>query len=363
MPGAVRPAAEVQQALDALEARGITGIKFWGAYPFNTKSGDLYGAIGFTQTPGEAIWSLLQRNGALAVKAQLALWARTYRETDAAQGRFINLSITQFCDDIGFKRKKRAHTRESKHAAVEVLKLLTSLELVALYRTPQGKTLRLSGALWVRGALAEQMDGYADLFGASRIGDPAVWDPVAFAYAPGFFFGDPEWRKYNHDVALIAEGLLRLGTNTADKWAVMIGGYLAVQVRMNGWKSLRRNVGRLLEATGLMEELKRHRQAGRMREMFERALNRLKEPDIGVIRDWKFASEDTSAEQTEADTDDFSEPEATHWAAAWMNDCIIIDWADEFKLRENSLAEHTHKKIATALKKKARRPPRNEKKV
>jgi hypothetical protein len=355
MPGAMRPAAEVKQALQALEARGLIGVdkKLWAAYPFNAKD-DLHGAIGFSQNPGEAIWSMLQRNGALAVKAQYALWARAYRETDAEPNKFITLPIPQFCDDVGFKRKKRAHARESKQAAVDVLKLLTSLELVALWQTPQGKTQRVHSPLWTRGPIAEELDGYADLFGANRVGDPATWDPVAFAYAPGYFFGDEEWRKYNRTVAYIGEGLLQLGTNTADKWAVMVGGYLAIQARMNAWRTLRRKVWRVLAKTGLLDELKKHRQAGRMRGMFERALDRLAE--VGVIKGWQITceSEDTNAD----DLDAITEPESTKWAAAWMSECVVVEWTEDFGRRENKLQACKQKQLAAVQEGRKRGRPR-----
>jgi len=351
MPGAMRPAAEVKQALQALEARGLIGVdkKLWAAYPFDAKD-DLHGAIGFSQNPGEAIWTLLQRNGALAVKAQYALWARAYRETDAMPNHFITLSIPQFCDDVGFKRKKRAHTHETKQAAIDVLQLLTSLELLALWQTPQGKTQRVHSPLWTRGAIAEEMDDYADLFGANRVGDPATWDPVAFAYAPGYFFSDAEWRNYNRNVALIGEGLLQLGTNNADKWAVMVGGYLAIQARMNGWRTLKRKVWRVLAKTGLLDELKKHRQAGRMRSMFERALDRLVE--VGVIQSWQITSEPEDANAD--DLDAMAEPEPAQWAAAWMSECLVIEWPADFERRENKLQACKQKRIAAAQQKRKR---------
>ncbi|MCA1628056.1 MAG: hypothetical protein LC742_08850, partial [Acidobacteria bacterium] len=323
--------------------------KLWAAYPFDAKD-DLHGAIGFSQNPGEAIWSLLQRNGALAVKAQYALWARAYRETDAEPNRFIMLSIPQFCDDVGFRRKKRAHTRDSKQAAIDVLKLLASLELVVLWQTPQGKTRRVHSPLWTRGPIGEEMDSFADLFGANRVGDPATWDPVKFAYAPGYFFGDAEWRNHNRNVALIGEGLLQLGTNTADKWAVMVGGYLAIQARMNGWRALRRKVWRVLAKTGLMDELNKHRQPGRMRDKLERALDRL--TAVGVIRDYKFSDEEEDNE-----SDAITEPEPTRWAAAWLNQCLVIEWPADFERRENNLQACKQKQLTAARRKRQRRRP------
>ncbi|MBC7798562.1 MAG: hypothetical protein H7Z37_16955, partial [Pyrinomonadaceae bacterium] len=82
MPGAMRTAPEIMPELDRLEARGLVeGKLFWAAYLIETKRDDLFGAMGFTEEPNEAIWMSLQKNGALAVKAQYALWARAYAET------------------------------------------------------------------------------------------------------------------------------------------------------------------------------------------------------------------------------------------------------------------------------------------
>jgi hypothetical protein len=361
MPGAMRLASEVESALDALSARGLSaGQRMWAAYPFTAKHID--GAIGFTETPGEAVWKMLQRNGALAVKAQYALWARAYEETEAQPNKFITLSIPQFCDDLGFKRKKRAHTKESKQAAMKVLKLLTSLEVVMLWQTPQGKTRRVQSQLWHRGAVAEELDGYADLFGASRIGDPDLWEPIAFAYAPGFFFGDEEWRKYNKNVALIGEGLLQLGTDNADKWAVLIGGFLAIQIRMNGWRPLKRKVGRVLAATGLLDEMKKHRKPGRMRDKLEGALERLKE--VGVIKDFEFTSgpEDLDLDDMNSTETLNSLAEPARWVGAWLEECVVVEWPDECSQREIKLQAHRQRQvdvIGPQQKRKSGRPKKS----
>lgn len=354
MPGAMKPFSEIQADMDALEARGLTtSKKYWAAYPFNSKKG-LHGAIGLTKNPGEVIWKMLQSNGALAVKAQYALWARAYKETDADPHKLIVLSVSQFCTDLGFKKKKGAHERSNKHKAIEVLELLTSLELSAIYQNPRGKVVHLHGPLWMRGGVTEELDGYTDLFGESHHGNPAdrmAWNPTAFAYAPGVFFADPAWRKYNHNVALIGEGLLQLGTGNEDKWAVMVGGYLALLARMNGYRQMRVSVARVVERTGLLFEMK-HRQPGRMREKLQRALDRLKL--VKIIKDAHFTSE-----PEDIDLDDFNDTqtldnlaEPHRWSDGWMHQSILVEWSEDLEQRGSALIERKQKRITHATTKK-----------
>jgi hypothetical protein len=228
-----------------------------------------------------------------------------------------------------------------------VLGLLTSLEIMMVWRTPQGQTRRIRSHLWLRGAIAEELDSYADLFGANRVGDPEDWDPVAFAYAPGYFFADPDWRRFNKNVALIGAGLLKLGIDNFDKWAVLVGGYLAIQSRINGYRPLKRKVRLVMEGTGLMEEISKNRQPGRAREKLDRALERLK--SVGVIKDFEFTSR-----PEDVDPDDLNNtktldvpPEPTQWAGAWLDGSVLITWPDYLRQRAKEL-EKRRQKYATA---------------
>lgn len=362
MPGAMKQSTVLGVALDKLKAQGLMiGKKFWAAYPFSARK-DLHGAIGFTENPGEAIWRMLQRNGALAVKAQYALWARAYAETRADPQKLIIMSISQFCDDLGFKKKKGAHERVNKHKAVEVLDLLTSLELSAVYQTPKHKIVHLSGPLWMRGGIREELDDSTNLFGERHVGDPEnrmSWDPIAFIYAPGIFFANPEWRKYNHNVALIGAGLLQLGSGDNDKWAVMVGGYIALLARMNGYRTTRVSVNRVLERTGLLAEMMKHRHAGRMREKLERALEKLQL--VRVIRSYHFTSE-----TEDIDFDDLSNletlacmSEPSRWATSWLNQCIVIEWPEDFERRAVELKEKKRQRIMASKTKHRRKKSRN----
>ncbi len=354
MTGAMRKSTEMQTKLDALEARGLTeSNQFWAAYPIETKANDLHGAIGFTKDPGEAIWNLLQKNGALAVKAQYALWARAYAETDAEPNQFIKMPITQFCDDLGFKKKGtvkkgQAHTSKNKQAAMNVLELLTSLELRAVYHPLNGTARRLRGPLWSRGIIAEEMDGYADLFGSNRVpGTKAMWEPVAFSYAPGPFFADEVWRTYNRNVALIGEGLLKLGSGYEDKYAVMVGGYLAILARMNGYRRTSVRVRLLLEKTGLWA-VDAKTNPGRMREKLEAALDRIHE--VGVVRGWTITTppEGVNPDDFTSDETLTALAEPTRWTKEWLSQCVLIDWPTDMERRASELQA----KRATAITRK-----------
>jgi hypothetical protein len=362
MPGAMKRSSVLGEVLNKLKAKGLmVGKKFWAAYPFSARK-DLHGAIGFTENPGEAIWRMLQRNGALAVKAQYALWARAYAETGADPQKFIIMSISQFCDDLGFKKKKGAHERVNKHKAVEVLDLLTSLELSAVYQTPRHKIVHLSGPLWMRGGIREELDDSTNLFGERFVGDPQnrmSWDPIAFIYAPGMFFANPEWRTYNHNVALVGAGLLQLGSGDNDKWAVMVGGYIALLARMNGYRTTRVGVNRILERTGLLAEMMKHRHAGRMREKLERALEKLQL--VRVIKSYHFTSDKEDVDFDDLNNletlDCMSEP--VRWAASWLNQCIVIEWPEDFERRAEELREKKRQRIMVARSKLRRRKPQD----
>jgi hypothetical protein len=346
MPGAMQKAADIGAELSDMETQGLRGVKkFWAVYLFESRTDALRGLVGFTKDPGETVWQMLRERGALAVKAQYALWARAFAQTDAEPNKFITISVPHFCDDLGFRKKKRAHTRASKQAAMEVLELLTSLELVMEFQR-QGKTIQLRGPLWTRGIVAEERDGYADLFGANRVDSArALWEPVGFSYAPGPFFANPAWRDYNRNVALIGEGLLKLSTENEDKWAVMVGGYIAILARMNGYRRTSVGVRLLLEKTGLWRVDGQHR-PGRMRDKLTHALDRIRE--VGIIRAWQvtrpadlFDADDLSAPETLAGLS-----EKTQWAKAWLSESVLIDWPDEMERRAVELGEKRERAIS-----------------
>jgi hypothetical protein len=284
---------------DEWKKHGILPGDDWDtAYPFSTGRKDpVRGVVGFSQKPSTNVWDTLQRNGPLAVKAQYALMDRAYIQTGGEPGAIVTLSVPEFCDDLGFTRHKGSHRAERKRESVRVLELMTSLEVSASYITPSGTNRRLRGPIWMRGHIAEKYDGYADLFGANRTGDPDLWEPTAFSYAPGRFFGDAEWRKYNNRVARVGAGLMKLRTDK-DQWAIMVGGYLGTISRMNGYRDSFLKVQTLLERTGLARADPKH--PGRQIDKLEAALDKVQE--VGIIDGWEYT--DTVPEDDMDDPDD-----------------------------------------------------------
>lgn len=331
---------------------------FWLAHAFGKKKREtsrdyIIGAIGFREKPGDHIQRFLQKNGALAIKAQYALWARAYAETDAAPGIYITLTIPQFCDDMGMARRNRAHKLQSKRAALEVLELLTSMELVCIYQPPTGPVQRIRGPIWSRGMISEELRGYEDVFESGSVSNRPLWVPKAFSYAPGPFFANEAWRAYNPYIALVAEGLLRLNSNNSDKYAVMIGGYLAILARMNGYRRSRLSVRTLLEKTGLWA-VDSKKNPGRMRKKLEDSLDRLCE--VGVIEKWEITS---SKEDIDPDNLDDAHTlehlaEPTRWLQDWVRQVVIVDWPALMKERESVLQKRRERHIKEAARRHRR---------
>ena len=353
-PRAMRQKDEIEPALAALEGRGAVSTNtFWAAYPFENPSkgkGDLYGAIGYTAHPGEAIWAMLQKNGAIAIRMQFVLWARAYTETDAEPGQVIRLSVNQLCDDLGYKRKKGAHKKENKQTAAKVFEMLTGQEIAAIFNDPKGRSVRLRGPIWNRGIMADE---YEDLFGANRAGDPQAWIPSVLSYAPGDWFNNSEWRTYNRNVALTGEGILKLTGENKDKYAVFIAGYIATLARMNNYRASYLKAKTLLEKSGLWAADSKH-DPGRMIEKLERALDRLIE--VKVIKDWRYrTTSDPSLDFNDLDdpdtlaalADDGADPDE-------RNRTIIIEWPDKLTQIGEVNAEKKQKYIKEAKTKKLR---------
>ena len=343
-PGAMRQRDEIEPALAALEGRGaVSTSTFWAAYPFenpNNGKGDVYGAIGYKTNPGEAIWAMLQKNGAIAIKMQFVLWARAYTETNAEPGQVIRLSVNQLCDDLGYKRKKGAHKKENKQTAAKVFEMLTGQEIAGIF-THQGRSIRLRGPIWNRGLAADESE---DLFG---------WVPAMVSYAPGDWFSVPEWRAYNRNVAMTGEGILKLTGENKDKHAVFIAGYMATLARMNNYRAKYLKVKTLLEKSGLWAADSNHN-PGRMIDKLERALDRLIEVD--VIKGWRYRTAGDAA----IDPDNLDDPDTLAALADdgadpnERNRTIIIEWPDKLTRMGEVNAEKKQKHIKEAKTKKSR---------
>jgi hypothetical protein len=350
-PGAMQPLSE-----KTLQDYRVTKAKdvFWRAYPFEggnkNKTGEIRGFIGLAVQPAEAIWDQLQRNGALAVQVQFALWALAYAATDGQPSEFITVDISHFCDQLGYKQKNRAHKRETKQAVMNALEYVTSLHLLAEFILPNGKTRRLKGPLWVRGASAE--DEYGDLFGANRVtGTEQRWEPAFFRYAPGDFFSDPEFRRYNAEIAYIGEGILRLKQDT-DKYAIFIGGYLATIARMNGYRTSTIKIQTLAEKSGLLW-VDGQKNPKRVVDRIYTALDRLKE--VGVIQDWT----PKALANPGVDYDNLSNPETRkamieppRHSRKEFQETVEIIWPQSFQDRANKLRDKRQRYLEAPPKKR-----------
>jgi len=232
------------------------------------------------------LWEYLRKGGPRMVKAHYALWARYYHDVDEGGMHFAVVHVSQFCADIGLKKHKNGgYRKEQKQDAVMMLHALTSVVMSA-EKTLGKKLFRVRGPLWTRGLEAESRDTYNDLFGQSREGDANAWEPVAFSFAPGPWFHDPEWRRYHRYVGKVGVGLLQL--DNREEWAILVGGYVAMLGRSNAYRPLKLKVDTILEEAGLVQSADARRRTAENRAKLENALDRLAVPEIGVIQSWRY---------------------------------------------------------------------------
>lgn len=348
MPGAMHRDSALTAALKDLseESRRVGG-RLAVAYVFKSKKGDLEGAIGFPREADLALRRVLQERPALAVKVLFALWSRLYAETgDPTYGEFTVTSVSQFCDDLGYKRKKGAHEPANRRNAIRVLKALMGLEVEAIYRTER-QALRLCGPVFNSVQLSPEVRGYSDIFVASRsTGDGTLNLAGAFAYGPGPVYASM-WRARNRAVALVGEGLLKLSSDNKDRWTVLVGGYLASLARMNGYRQQTIRTETLVERTGLYGEKERHRKFGRMRDKLETALDRLQE--IGLIRGWELKQpQNLDDEEKDGHVVEDMTGESPEWTREWPRWRINISWPEALKRHASELEQRRarHKRAA-----------------
>lgn len=294
------------------------------------------------------LWEYLRGGGARLVKAHYALWARYYEDVEQGGMRYVMVSVPQFCADIGLKKHSKGGFRPGqKRDALQMLKALTSIEM-SVSKVLGKKERRIRGPLWARGFEAQERDVYGDLLGAAREGSQEEWEPVAFSFAPGPWFEDPEWRRYHSFVGKIGSGLMRLSGDN-DQWAILVGGYLGTLGRSNGYQPLRLCVSTILKHSGLAQSEDAKRRAKRNREKLEAALDRLATPEIGVVRCWRFLDSPTD----EPDMDD-ANAVAAYGAAEVYPPGDWRGWIVEIQLpfEEDEARLKTSKKRAVASAKR-----------
>lgn len=271
----------------------------------------LQGRIGFRSEPDARERTILDEHRAQLLKLQFALWARAFAETDANPSRPTLVTLPQLCDDLGYRRQQNgSHRPEHKRQVAEWVELLTSLEAEAEYEAPDGRRVRLTGPVWRR---------FPD------------WElDRVIAYAPGPWHADPLWSRFNHQVGLVHAGLLTLRPDR-DPWAIRVGAYVACLSRINGYRPLTVRVSTLLVKTGLAEAERRN--PSRMREMLERALERLE--SCGVIAQWDWLH----VASGEPDMDCPDELAALSAAAPdWEERSLVIRWPEALQHRAASLS-------------------------
>lgn len=250
------------------------------------------GLIGFKEQPEDYVWKLLEGRGAQAIKAHYVLWARwahEFGDTVAHPGRFLTLTLPQFCDDLGFEKNKDDHRSENKKVALDLLKLLTTVEFVCRYQPPRGADEIISGPLWIRGNLNEGFRGFEDIFLPSSGDTNSFWINKAFSYAPGPIFASELWQKINQFNAKLNAMFLKLTSENKDKNKLIIAAYLATLVRVENSQPVCVRAKTLVEKTGLLR-VDGKRNAARIPKKVATVLNDLEK--LKIIESWQPESED-----------------------------------------------------------------------
>lgn len=296
--------------------------------------------IGFKQLPAEYIWNLLERNDALAIKAHYALWARwaqEYPRMDFSPEQTLSLTLSQFCDDLGFNKHKGEHRLKNKQTAVAVLELLTSIEFMCLQQRANNRIDSTSGPIWRRADLPVELHGFQNMWTKSNHGLPNMWINTAFSYAPGTMFATKAWRKQNRFNARLGAAFLELQTENRDKYALIVGGYLASLIRTDESVPIEISMQTLAEKTGMWSVDGRN-DSFQVENKIVRALGKLIEKE--VIKSYKIRP--------------LGKGKSNNTKRALERVCVI-DWPDAHQARShnNSLDEKG--------KSKAKRLERNKK--
>lgn len=272
--------------------------------------------IVFKQTPDEYLWNLLESNGALAIKAHYALWARwaqAYPKMDFTAEQTLSLTVAQFCDDLGFKQHKGDHRIDNKRKAVALLELLTSLEFICLRQSKQALEVVHEGMIWRRANPPEDLRGFEDVWSKTRHGFQDMWVNKAFSYAPGPMFADDEWRKQNQFNGRVGAALLELQADNRDKYTLKVGGYLISLARDGEGGQTKIRTRTLAEKTGMWRvDGKDNR--GRIEDKVVGALRKLE--TIKVIKSYTYEP---------GRRYDFSSNDN------WFNRVLVISWPDTYE--------------------------------
>ncbi len=342
--------------LEGLEARGINIPSNLRAVCVKDDGTVFTGLVGYNSDICEKVFRFFQEKSALAVKAHFALWARAHRETKADPDKLIKMKISQFCDDLGFQKKKRAHTRENKQHALQILETLTGAELIVHWQDSKGDLHRTKGNVWQRGSSDEIFDTHINGTNGQNEnlipGTEKFWNPNTFSYRPGSFFSDEDWRKFNDYVGLVGQGLLKLGISNKDKAAVLIGGYIAFLARIENYTRETLKLTTIIENTGdLLTGYIERREAAMLETIVENALDRL--TDVKVIKGYEWVYDEKQKPSDSDKTVKMPELLARRIRLAFPNELVRI--GKDFKELETAHRKKAAVKKAKAEQAKAKR--------
>ena len=210
--------------------------------------------------------------------------------------------------------------------------------------------------MWKRGA---------DIEGQKR----GRWEQKILTYSRGVF--DSNWQKQNQKfVGYIHKGFAELKADNRDKYAILLGGFLATFAKMNQYQIQSLKLFPILEKIGLWETYGATN-PGRMREKLERALDRLVE--VCILREWRIVekadvkravremSKAVNYEEPFEEIDNAEhEPEPNEWVKIWLNKRLIIAYPSELDERGKLNREKRVKHIERAVK--AKRAQENKQK-
>jgi hypothetical protein len=330
MPGAMKEFTAVQDSLEGLKNKTLLdALQFKTAYIGHSKS-DLEGVVGFKYDLGSEMKDILENESALLTKAHYVLSERFYEQTGGEGSGQSAITLNQFCDDLGMPRKNGAHTPRNKERARSVFEVLTSTRISALaYLNGKKSPLRISDNMWKQGAEIE----------AQKRGR---WHEHILTFTRGGF--DDEWQKQNKKfIGYIHRGFLELKADNQDKYAILLGGYLASFAKMNQYQIQPLKLLPILKRVGLWN-VYAEATPGKMREKLERSLDKL--VSVGILREWRIeelsnvkrvVKQMSKAINYEEDYEEVGdnehEAEPDKWVQVWLNKRLVIAYPFEFDER------------------------------
>jgi hypothetical protein len=354
MPGAMRDFNIVKDSLEGLRNKTLMdALQFKTAYTGRSKT-DLEGVVGFKYDLSEEMKDILENESALLTKAHYILSERYYEQTGGDGNGYAAVTLNQFCDDLGMPRKKGAHTPRNKERARLVFEMHTTAKISGLaYLNGEKNPHRVSDNMWRPGPEIE----------AQKRGR---WHERILTFTRGVF--DDEWQKQNKKfVGYIHRGFLELKADNQDKYAILLGGYLASFAKMNQYQIQALRLLPLLKRIGLWD-VYGATNPGKMREKLERALEQL--VAVGILREWRITeltnvekavkqmSKAVNYEESYEEVGDFDhEAEAGKWVKTWLNMRLVIAYPYEFdergKINQEKRALHIKRNQKTKEKRRA----------